>query len=286
MHFTGQHEEQKRGNQFPWEAEGDVECPTCGRLCANEAGMRRHHTWVHDESLARVERTCRVCGDTKEMYESKLASLEHDDLCVDCARRREIPHTEETKELMSEIQQSKEFTEEDARRLEEARELFDGHTEEAKKKIGEASRSRSLSDEARRKISETLQGHDVSEKTREKIRENSSPGYRLQIDIDETGHTVRSHWEEELDLLLHESGVDYEYEPETFDIGFQQYTPDFRITEYMIEVKGYAAEDDKDRARAFLDRFPEYTYVAVGSWLPSDIHISWESRRRVLSLIK
>lgn len=49
-----------------------------------------------------------------------------------------------------------------------------GHemSEEAKRKIGEASSGREMPEEAKRKISESLKGHEVSEETRQKISES------------------------------------------------------------------------------------------------------------------
>jgi len=289
MHFTGQHEDKKRGNQFPWEAKGDVECPTCGRLCANEAGMRRHHKWEQGESLARVERTCRECGETVEMYESELEALEHDDLCVDCSRGREIPHDEETARAISEAQKGKVVPREVLEKCWAGRDAYlekhDGHADEIIEEIGKASRERELSDEARQKISETLQGHEVSEETRQKLREKCEPHGGLSLEVPETGHTVRSHWEKEVDLLLHQHVETHEYEPEAFDIGWAHYTPDFRIDDVVIEVKGWARDRCKRRAKSFMDEFPEYTYIVVGSETPCDVHIPWDEREQLRSLV-
>lgn len=38
-------------------------CPTCGKECKSEKGMKQHHTRTHGESLNRVERKCSQCGD-------------------------------------------------------------------------------------------------------------------------------------------------------------------------------------------------------------------------------
>jgi len=287
MHFSYQHKEKKRGNQFPWEAEGDVECPTCGRLCANESGMRRHHKWEHDETLARVERTCRECGETKEMYESKLESLKHDDLCVDCARKREISHDADTIKAISEAQKGKHVPREELEKAWEARDAYfeenDGHSDEIIELISEASRAQEMPEEARQQISETLQGHEVSEETRQKIRERCEPHGGLSIEVPETGHTVRSHWEKDVDLLLHQHVENHEYEPEAFDIGWAHYTPDFRIDDVIVEVKGWARDRCKRRAESFMDEFPEYTYIVVGSELPCHVHIPWGEREDVLN---
>lgn len=48
------------------------------------------------------------------------------------------------------------------------------HSEESKRKIGEANKTRGQSAASRRKISETLRGHPVSEETRRKLREKAT----------------------------------------------------------------------------------------------------------------
>ena len=48
------------------------------------------------------------------------------------------------------------------------------HTEESKRKIGEAQKGKKLSKEIRMKISETLKGHKVSQESREKMSKNNS----------------------------------------------------------------------------------------------------------------
>jgi hypothetical protein len=50
----------------------DVECPTCGRTdFANQRGMRCHHSHVHGESLATVNKNCEWCGDEYETQRSE-----------------------------------------------------------------------------------------------------------------------------------------------------------------------------------------------------------------------
>lgn len=53
-----------------------VECPTCSQDLSTKAGMRQHHTKVHNEHLS--NRTCKGCG--AEFYDEK-ARLNY---CSDC----------------------------------------------------------------------------------------------------------------------------------------------------------------------------------------------------------
>lgn len=286
IHFSRKHPEKLRGDQYPWEGEGDAECPTCEKLCANQAGVRRHHKWAHGESIARVERTCAVCGESEEMYKSELAQLKHDDLCEDCARKRRIPHTEEAKRKISEnLPGDWQMTEEGERaRLEGWYKWYNENKTEWDEHLAQIPEP--LNKEAREKISQTLMGHEVSEATREKIRENSSPGYRLSIDVEETGHTVRSTWEKEIDLLLHESGRDYEYEPGPFDIGGRTYLPDFRVGGVIVEVKGYADDYSQARGEAFMEHHPDFEYLVLGDGsVPHDTHLPWERRGELLEMV-
>lgn len=274
---------------------GERTCPTCGQTFETTIGKRRHHSWIHGESIATVTITCDHCGKERETYEDekeRLTSgfcqecLENEDLgdahpssrerppevvekIADAHRGREIP--DHVREAAS--QGWHEWWENEADQEAHINRLTDAAPNE-------------LSKEARQKISETLQGHEVSEETRQKIRERSEPAGQNMINVEATGHTVRSSWEKEVDLMLYEAGLEYSYEPQTFELPSFHYTPDFVIDEFIIEVKGYDyGGEGAERAREFRKEFPEYTYIALGAALPSDIHLSWESRRRLLDLL-
>ena len=40
------------------------DCPTCGKTCASEKGMKQHHTRSHGESLNMIDISCDNCGKT------------------------------------------------------------------------------------------------------------------------------------------------------------------------------------------------------------------------------
>lgn len=46
-----------------------VRCPTCDTGFETKSGMRRHHTRVHDETLAKETRECSECGEEFECWE-------------------------------------------------------------------------------------------------------------------------------------------------------------------------------------------------------------------------
>jgi len=107
------------------------------------------------------------------------------------------------------------------------------------------------------------------------------------IFVEETDRMVRSSWEEEIDLMLYDSGFDYDYEPKRFDIGDRKYMPDFIVeSEVVVEVKGYVSESSLEKAESFMAEYPDYTYVVVGSEIPCDKYVPWEERNEFVDRIK
>lgn len=99
------------------------------------------------------------------------------------------------------------------------------------------------------------------------------------LEPDHLDHIVRSTWELEIADLLLDAGVDYEYESLEIIYGEgRTYTPDFVTDQYVIEVKGHIYSNEVQKARAAMEHLNERDYVAVGTELPADIHISLENR--------
>lgn len=190
--------------------------------------------------------------------------------------------SEETRRKISEA--SKEMWQSDEHR-EKVSEALTGntHTEESKRKMSEAKRGTTRSEETRRKISETKKGTTLSDEHIQKVIEARKGDGRL-CSVP-TGHTVRSRWELEIDLMLYDEGLDFGYEPETFDIDTQRYTPDFRVGGDIIEVKGYDWGNSVERAEQFMESHPEYRYIVVGTELPADVWIPWEEREKLCDVI-
>lgn len=69
------------------------------------------------------------------------------------------------------------------------------------------------------------------------------------------GMTFRSNWEIELAELLHELGIEFEYEPRRFYFRAEgeSYLPDFYLPQYnvWIEVKGYMDKRSLKRCKLF-----------------------------------
>lgn len=101
--------------------------------------------------------------------------------------------------------------------------------------------------------------------------------------VPETGHEVRSTWEEVIDKMLHDSPYDYEYEPRRFDLGNRTYLPDFIVEDQVVlEVKGVPDRRAWRKASSFMHRFREFDYVVVGRKIPCDRHIPWGERDELL----
>jgi len=112
--------------------------------------------------------------------------------------------------------------------------------------------------------------------------------YPEPYEISETGHIVRSSWEEEIDLFLYRSGIEYTYEEERFEYGNgRYYYPDFIVEDRLvIEIKGWAGWKDKRKAEAFMENYgDDYIYMVVGGDDTTDmlchLHLLWEDRHRL-----
>lgn len=86
---------------------------------------------------------------------------------------------------------------------------------------------------------------------------------------DDLGHFVRSTWEANVCRVLKYLGVDYEYEPITFDLGNETYTSDLRIqlpngggTVYY-EIKGYYSEEHYRKINLFKKYYPNVNLVII-----------------------
>lgn len=146
------------------------------------------------------------------------------------------------------------------------------------------------SKEAKKKISESLSGekHHLYGVTGEDHPSYGIvPGLKFQK-VNETGHTVRSNWEKEIDLILHKNNICYEYEPKTFQLSNGgTYTPDFIVQgQIVIEVKGWPNKLSKKRAKQFMSDYSEYVYVVVGNRIPYDKFIKREEKEKLISLLR
>ncbi len=170
------------------------------------------------------------------------------------------------------------------------------HTEEAKQKIGEASRKRpspnkdkKLSEKTKKKMSESRKGRRMSKEAKEKIRKANLGKERPEMvgknnpmfthpDArkskygkvgfrEDLGFVVRSSWEADMSRIFNYLGFDFQYEPCSFALSDgTTYTPDFYLhdTEELIEVKGYWIKGARKKFRQFRKDYPNLNIEIIG----------------------
>jgi hypothetical protein len=257
-----------------------MDCPTCRKELSSEKGMKIHHAKAHNESLVIGEASCKNCGE-------------------------EFTHSQDRDGIFCSRDCYFEYKEENGLDDEHKEAISEG-VQEVSEQLSEAHTGKTLSEEHKQKVSEGLKeyyedhdgpwkgvtgedapryGSTPSEETRQKIRENGSPGRREAFTVDETGHTVKSGWEAEVDKMLHSADISYEYEP-VFELSDRRYYPDFQTRDIVIEVKGWVTDMCEERAKRFIDENPDLTYVVVGSEIPHDIHIEWNNRKKLMEVVR
>lgn len=271
----------------------DIECPECGKdNFTDKSYMRRHHKLVHGETL-REKSVCSSENCNNKTFNEKFCSEE----CMgdfrrkyeynECNRKgcsketykfgycsRECANNETWKERDNPAKRD-EVKEKLSRMRKGSKNPFYGqkHTDEALKKISE-----STSGENHHLYGVTGEDHPSY---------GVASGLKLQK-VEETGHRVRSNWEKKIDLLLYRAEIDYEYEPDTFNLpNGDTYTPDFIVNNsIIIEVKGWPDERSVKRAELFMEEYPEFLYLVVGNELPCDIFLDWENYKNIVERIE
>lgn len=262
------------------------ECPWeggCSKKFQTEKGMKIHHAKAHGESLVVEITECVVCG-SKFRYNTNQKTGK---FCSECIDGKDVwsgkSRSEETCQKISERLSGIERGEEFKRKISEAMEERT-LSPDTRQKIADAAREqqtgKELSIEVKRKISEgvvdAMENMDISDLTPE-------PVY-----VEVTDRMVRSSYEAEIDMMLEESGFDYKYEPEWYDLEKYRYLPDFRVRDILIEVKGYGDMRDVRKLNRVRKNLSERVIVlqAAGLPLPSDCYIKWEDREKIVSVIE
>ena len=98
----------------------------------------------------------------------------------------------------------------------------------------------------------------TSIRTSKQVQDGSHANAKFAFLINgELIHKMRSTWELAVAYALHEQGVDFLYEPNTFVVGpSMRYTPDFYLTasQEYIEVKGFWRPNAKKKVKAFQEK--------------------------------
>lgn len=134
------------------------------------------------------------------------------------------------------------------------------------------------------KVSEVVQQSGISRTISEaqQIKERK-PFHKVDL----TGHVVHSLWEKEVDIMLYNSSLLYEYEPERYSVPSGTYLPDFVVEDkIVIEVKGWMIEDYIRKANEFYESVHNMVFMVVGNKIKCDIHLSWENRDQLIYKLK
>jgi len=229
-----------------------MKCPYPG--CEDESdtkrGLKIHHKLKHGETL-------NIEASLPESHRKKVSE----------GNKRAWDENRES------YTESEEFTNRGAMSNKEKRKRSEACSENAPwKGVGSEDHpwyGREHAEESIEKMSEAAEGHE--------------PRGPNIIHHDELDHIVRSSWEKEVALLLVRAGIEYEYEPEMYDLDGINYYPDFRVGDTIIEVKGYADEHSIEKAQRFIEQYPDITYIVVGDQeMPADIKIQYEERETLI----
>jgi len=68
-----------------------------------------------------------------------------------------------------------------------------------------------------------------------------------------------SRWEANFARILNLLKIKWEFQPKTFDLKTQKYTPDFYLPEYdlFVEIKNFLSDFSKERDDKFRENYPE-----------------------------
>ncbi len=80
----------------------------------------------------------------------------------------------------------------------------------------------------------------------------------IRQDVSKTAY-FHSRWEANIARLYNYKKIKWEYEPKTFDIGGQMYTPDFYIpdSDTYVEIKNFWGQYSKKRDTKFREAYPD-----------------------------
>ena len=128
-----------------------------------------------------------------------------------------------------------------------------------------------------------LDAHEFPVEVEPGVVQISERKYRVKS----TDHLVDSLWEADIDQRLAKLVPNHEREPGPFKISGGYYTPDFRVEDLIIEIKGIQhdnmLESAISKAESFQKQHPDFTYVVIGDdateEIPSDKWFKYPSER-------
>jgi hypothetical protein len=173
-----------------------------------------------------------------------------------------VEYSEETKEKLRQGRMNKPFTKEQKENLSN---VMKGKTKSDEHK--QALREAKAKEDKKHRAKVNGDNRRGSHHTRETIEHiaktsNQKHPFRGKSGIrEDIGHFVRSTWEANFARILRHLGWKYEYEPEIFwlkrkDGSEISYTPDFKVGNTYIEIKGYWLGDAREKFDLFREQYP------------------------------
>lgn len=102
-----------------------------------------------------------------------------------------------------------------------------------------------------------------------RLKSRGKAGFRVDLN-----RSFRSSWEANYARYLNYRGVKWEFEPETFDLkSGKLYTPDFKINNFYVEVKGWMDHLSVEKIRDFTQEYPDKVLFIVGKSVYIDIQV-------------
>ncbi len=102
-------------------------------------------------------------------------------------------------------------------------------------------------------------------------------GYREDL-----GHYVRSSWEADMARVFRHLEIEYQYEPQTFELSKEQnititYTPDFYVPEQdtFYEVKGWMDKVSEEKIALFRQQYPQHNLVVIDKTLFAEFQVQY-----------
>lgn len=248
---------------------------TCSRKCSYDLRQKNRKKIWHqtekfcdtcneifiDTSKKQTVKTCKACVSKKMVisrFENGNGKYHSDEWMADNLKRfglsvRNKANSDDHKKLLSETM----------KKNWENGKLYQGDehwtkTKEGKQRISQWKKGVPLSDSAKANIRKAQQKR-LREKP-ETYFSRGKGGYR-----DDLGHYVRSSWEANYARIILAEGKEYQYEPETFLFkDGSSYTPDFKVDDYYVEIKGYWDPVSIEKCQKFENEFPQFKLVKIG----------------------
>lgn len=119
---------------------------------------------------------------------------------------------------------------------------------------------------------------------RETIYKGTYSGGLMKVPVEGpvyNGIRYRSNYEVSVAKFFDDNNINFMYEPYTFKVSDDFYTPDFYVSEFdcFVEVKGLFGLGSKSKISKFLTLYPGINYVFIPNTLRNDFNRKRKNRR-------